>query len=205
MIKVPEKTVARISLYRRLLREYVKNLTNTSIYSHQLAEMSGSTPAQVRRDLMYIGYKGVSRKGYVVTDLLTHIDTFFSYKEEEISNVVLIGVGNIGKALLSYFSTNVCRINILAAFDSKKCGQIENYRLCYDIKDLEQFIKEHKIKTVILALPEDKTQEMADKVVSYGVKGILNFADVKLNLPKEVFVESVDITMHLEKVLFFAQ
>ena len=203
--KVPEKTVARISLYRRILRELVKSHREERIYSHQLADIAGVEPSQVRRDIMYIGYKGVTRRGYVIPELLKQIDEFFNYEEEQVANVILVGCGNIGRALLSYFNSNVCKINILAVFDNnpKVVGTVQQYRHCYDIKELKEFIAEHGVKTAILALPKEVTQEMADKLVSYGIKGFLNFASIKLNVPENVFVENVDITMHLEKVLFF--
>lgn len=199
----PEKTVARLSLYRRFLK-IAKEDGVDNVYSHQLAEMVRSTPAQVRRDLMILGYNGSPQKGYDVSELIKHIDSFFN--TEKIIDVILVGVGNIGKALLSYFRDGKSHIKIIASFDKDetKTGRVINNSRCYTMDDLKNIVVENNVKTAILSVPATDAQSIADILVENGIRGILNFAPTRLKVPADVFVEDVDITMNMEKVIYFS-
>ncbi|HOW17190.1 MAG TPA: redox-sensing transcriptional repressor Rex [bacterium] len=199
----PEKTVARLSLYRRFLK-IAKEDGVDNVYSHQLAEMVRSTPAQVRRDLMILGYNGSPQKGYDVAELIKHIDTFFN--TEKIIDVILVGVGNIGRALLSYFRDGKSHIKIIASFDKDetKAGRVINNSRCYAMDDLKNIVAENNVKTAILSVPATDAQSIADILVENGIRGILNFAPTRLKVPSDVFVEDVDITMNMEKVIYFS-
>jgi redox-sensing transcriptional repressor len=199
----PEKTVARLSLYRRFLK-IAKEDGVDNVYSHQLAEMVRSTPAQVRRDLMILGYNGSPQKGYDVSELIKHIDSFFN--TEKIIDVILVGVGNIGRALLSYFRDGKSHIKIIASFDKDetKTGRVINNSRCYTMDDLKNIVVENNVKTAILSVPATDAQSIADILVENGIRGILNFAPTRLKVPADVFVEDVDITMNMEKVIYFS-
>ncbi len=199
----PEKTVERLSLYRRFLKQ-LKDDGVKNVYSHHLADLSKGTAAQVRRDLMLIGYNGSPQKGYDVAELIKHIDHFLH--TDELVNVVLVGVGNIGRALLSYFRSGKSHINIIASFDTDetKTERVINNCECYHISKLSDFVREKNIKVSILTAPASEAQAIANIMVDSGIKGILNFAPVRLKVPQTVFVEDVDITMNIEKVLYFA-
>jgi redox-sensing transcriptional repressor len=199
----PEKTVARLSLYRRLLKLYSDD-GSYNVYSHQLAEVVKVTPAQVRRDLMVLGYNGSPKKGYEVSKLAECIDSFFHASENV--GVALVGIGNIGRAMLSYFRAGKNYINIIAAFDldPNKVNRVINNCRSYSINEMPSVLKEFKINTAILAVPVGQAQSIAELLVNNGVKGILNFTPIRLKLPKGIFVEDVDITMHLEKVTYFS-
>lgn len=200
---IPEKTVARLSLYRRLLKLYSDDGTY-NVYSHQLAEVVKVTPAQVRRDLMVLGYNGSPKKGYEVSKLVECIDSFFNASENV--GLALLGIGNIGRAMLSYFRAGKNYINIIAAFDmdSNKVNRVINNCRSYSMNEMPSVLKELRINTAILAVPAGQAQAMAELLVSNGIKGILNFTPARLKLPKGIFVEDVDITMHLEKVTYFS-
>jgi redox-sensing transcriptional repressor len=169
-----------------------------------LADLAKGTPAQVRRDLMILGYSGSPQKGYDVSELIKHIDGFFT--TEEVVNVVLVGIGNIGRALLSYFRSGKSHINIIASFDvdENKVDRIINNCHCHHVSKLADFIRENNIKIAILTSPASEAQSVANTMVEGGVKGILNFAPTRLKVPQTVFVEDIDITMNIEKVLYFA-
>ncbi len=200
---IPEKTVARLSLYRRFLK-LTKEDGVDNVYSHQLADMVRSTPAQVRRDLMILGYSGSPQKGYDVNELIKHIDEFFS--TSKVVDVVMIGIGNIGRALLSYFRSGKSHINIVASFDNdaNKVDRVINNSKCYPMEDLQKIISEHNVKTAILSVPATEAQQITELLVQNGIRGILNFAPTRLKVPSTVFVEDVDITMNIEKVVYFS-
>lgn len=199
----PAKTVERLSLYRRFLKQ-LKDEGVKNVYSHHLADLSRGTSAQVRRDLMLIGYNGSPQKGYDVVELIKHIDHFLH--SEELINVVLVGVGNVGRALLSYFRSGKSHINIVASFDTddSKTDRVINNCSCHHISKLSDFVREKNIKVSILTAPASEAQAIANVMVDSGIKGILNFAPVRLKVPQTVFVEDIDITMNIEKVLYFA-
>jgi len=199
----PERTIGRLSLYRRLLRMALGDGTD-SMYSHQLAERAGTTPAQVRRDLTYVGYSGNPRRGYDVRELLESIEAFLSPAKAE--RVALVGIGNLGRALLAFFRGRQPKLNITAAFDRDpdKTGRVIHGCRCYPVGRLAEVLAAEGIRTAILAVPASEAQRAADLLVNAGVQGILNFAPIPLRVPVAVFVEGIDMTMALEKVAYFA-
>lgn len=199
----PEKTVARLSLYRRFLK-LMRDEGANSVYSHQLADMVRITPAQVRRDLMVIGYSGNPQRGYDVNLLIKHIDDFFNVSESV--NVIVVGIGNVGRAMLSYFRNGKSHINVIAGFDTdpNKTDRVINNCPCYSLEKLPEIITQNNIKTGIITVPATEAQNIANIMVQNGIKGLLNFAPIRLKLSSDIFVEDVDITMHLEKVAYFS-
>jgi len=198
-----EKTVARLSLYRRLLKLF-SDENRHEVYSHQLAEVVKVTPAQVRRDLMVLGYNGIPKRGYEVAKLTECIDKFFNVSKG--IGIILVGVGNIGRAMLSYFREGKPYINIVAAFDldPDKIGRVISGCQCYHIESMPKFLNDNKIRTAILTVPVGQAQGVAEFLIQNGIKGILNFTPARLKLSADVFVEDVDITMHLEKATYFS-
>lgn len=199
-----QKTVARLSLYRRFLKILVSE-EKYSVFSHELGKLSGVTAAQVRRDLMSVGYTGNPSHGYKVIDLLNCIDEFF--KSTESANIILVGIGNIGRALLSYFTQGKSSINIIAAFDTDKTkiNRVINGCHAYHINEMSNFINEYKVKTAVLAVPAIYAQSTAELLCELGIKGIMNFTPVRVKLNEDIYVEDMDITMHLEKVLYYSK
>ena len=200
---IPDRTIGRLALYKRILSE--ASLKGTiSVHSHDLATQAGVTAAQVRRDLMNLGYAGSTKRGYEVEGLLTSIQEFLDKPGGQ--NVILIGVGNLGRALLSHFSSRR-ELRICASLDMspEKAGRMIHGCPCHGPEDLSSLIEEHHIEAAILAIPSDRAQEMADRLIGLGVTGILNFAPVPILAPENVYVENIDLTMALEKVAYFSR
>jgi len=202
--QVSDKTIGRLSLYRRILNEAVSEGVE-SIHSHGLALRAGVSAAQVRRDLMCVGYEGTPRRGYGVDALLKALRDFLD--EPGGQPVALVGIGNIGRALLAYFVGRRPNLSIAAAFDvdPNKVDRVINGCHCHHLRDLEQVLKAQRIKVAVLAVPAAEAQQVANHLVEAGVVGILNFAPVPLHVPTGVYVENLDVTMSLEKVAYFSR
>jgi len=199
-----QKTITRLGFYRRVLRQLAARDTER-VFSHELAALSGTTAAQVRRDLMMIGYEGKPTKGYDVRGLADSIGDFLDSPEG--MGVALVGVGNVGRAVIGYFSDRHAKLAIVAAFDKDvyKVGRLIGGCPCYPITELSRVVREAGILVAVIAVPATEAQDAADKLVAAGVRGLLNFAPVSLKVPPFVFVESLDITISLEKVAYFAR
>jgi redox-sensing transcriptional repressor len=199
---IPVNTLGRLSLYRRLLLEQL-SVGAVQISSHQLASLAVSTPAQVRRDLMTVGFAGSPRKGYAIRDLVATINGVLARSVE--TAVALVGVGNLGRAILAYYA-NRQPVRFAAAFDRapEKVGRILHGCRCYLVDQLPEIIAREQIHVGVLAVPAAEAQVVADQLVLAGVKGILNFAPVRLRVPAGMYVEYVDLMMALDKVAYYA-
>jgi len=202
--RIPTKTIGRLSLYRRYLAEMLTDGVG-NVYSHQLAQIAGVTSAQLRRDVMAVGYTGSPTRGYDVQGLMESIGQILDASTPQ--NVALVGVGNLGRAILAYFAGRRPNLRIVAAFDSnpEKCGRVIHGCRCYTMNELGKIAASEKINTAVVAVPSAQAQKVADALVANGFRGLLNFAPTHLRVPKTVYVENVDITTSLEKVAFFAR
>lgn len=204
MTSISPKTIERLILYRRILLG-INPDDKSHIFSHELARMTGFTAAQIRRDIMAVGYSGSPVHGYNTQALIDGISEFID--APEVQNVALIGVGHLGRAVLNYFKGRRPKLAIIASFDNddtKINRVIQGCRVLH-INSLEKYIKEMNIQVVILTIPAESAQEIADRVISAGVKGILNYAPVKLQTPPDVYVESRDMIMAVEMAAYFAR
>ncbi len=201
---VSEKTIGRLSIYRRML-DQLETEGVTNVYSHQLANLRGSSAAQVRQDLKVVGFAGSPNHGYDVAGLSDSIQTYLETPGG--TKVVLVGIGNLGRALLAYFMGRRQHLSIIAAFDSdpRKSGRVIHGCRCFAMEEMESTIADQKIGVAIIAVPGTDAQTVAAQLVELGIGGILNFAPVPLRVPGDVFVEDIDLTMALEKVSFFAR
>jgi redox-sensing transcriptional repressor len=204
MNKLPGKTVERLSEYRRTLLGCLSEGKNY-IFSHDLAAMLHITAVQVRRDLMLIGYASILRKGYDIKELIIKIGTVLD--SEEAINVAIIGIGNLGRAVTGYFRGKRSKLNMVASFDNdpQKVNKVIAGIKCYHIQDMEQIIREMNIKIAILAVPVDVAKTTCESVVRYGIKGILNFTTIALNVPSGVYLEEYDMITSIEKVAYFVK
>jgi redox-sensing transcriptional repressor len=204
MNKLPGKTVERLSEYRRQLLGCLAE-NKSYIFSHDLAALLHITAVQVRRDLMLIGYSSVLRKGYDIRELIQTIGRIIDSAEG--LNVAIIGIGNLGRAVTGYFRGKRSKLNIVASFDNdlQKVNKVISGVKCYHIQDMERIIKELDIKIAILTIPANFAKSMVEEVVHYGIKGILNFTTVPLNVPSEVHLEEYDMITSIEKVAYFVK
>ena len=202
--KLPEKTVERLSEYRRSLLNCL-NEGQTHIFSHELAKLHNITAVQVRRDIMFIGYSSAQRKGYDIGQLIKVIGSILDHSA--VLNVAIIGVGNLGRAITAYFSGKRSKLNIVAAFDKdpSKIGRIVAGVSCFPINKLAEIIKQKNISIGIITVPTDFAAEIAEGLVKAGIRGILNFTSVPLNVPEHVYLENSDMITSLEKVAYFVK
>jgi len=203
-MKLPGKTVERLSEYRRTLLECVKEKRNF-IFSHELAARLHITAVQVRRDLMLIGYSSVQRKGYDIKALIEAIGTVID--SEESINVAIIGFGNLGRAVAGYFKGKRSKLNLVASFDTDplKVNKVISGVRCYPYIDMEKVIRELNIKISILTVPPEFAKEIAEETVRYGIKGILNYTTIPLNVPAWIYLEEYDMITSIEKVAYFVK
>ena len=204
MNTLPGKTIERLSEYRRTLLACLDEQRNF-IFSHHLASRLHITAVQVRRDLMLIGYSSVNRKGYDVKELINAISRIIDTGEG--LNVAVIGIGNLGRAVAGYFKGKRSKLNLVASFDNdpQKINKVISGVKCYPYSDLERLIPELKIEIAILTVPSDFALEIAEETVRFGIKGILNFTTIPLNVPSGVYLEEYDMITSIEKVAYFVK
>ncbi|HNT41798.1 MAG: redox-sensing transcriptional repressor Rex [Bacteroidales bacterium] len=203
-MKLPEKTVERLSEYRRTLLSCIAK-GKTHIYSHELAGIHNITAVQVRRDLMLIGYSSIKKKGYDTQELADVIGALIDH--EKGLNVAVVGMGNMGRAITSYFNGKRPKLNIVAAFDvdPNKVNRVIAGVNCFHMKDLLEISKRYEISIAIITSPPDSATQVAEQLVSAGIKGILNFTTIPLNVPDTVYLEEFDMITSLEKVAYFVK
>lgn len=201
---IPEKTIERLSEYRRtLLRCHKQGITH--IFSHVLAGMHGITAVQVRRDLMLIGFSSDTKKGYDVKVLIDFISSILD--SESPMNIGVIGMGHLGQAITKYFNGKDLKLKITAAFDidQNKVGTIIDGIPVFHMDEFEQRVDELGINIVVLSSPARVASELDVPIINAGIKGVLNFTSKPLNLPHGIVVENYDITTLLEKVAYFVK
>ncbi len=200
---VAHRTIERLSVYRRI-GTLMHGKGTMHVFSHELAARSGSTAAQVRRDLMLAGITGSPAKGYLVSALIARVNAVLDHPEG--LQVALIGVGNLGRAFLAYFLGRKANLNIVAAFDADpaKVGRVIQGCRCLPMQDLVPTCRGLGVHVGLVTVPADQAQAVTDALLEAGVRGILNFAPAKIRVPEGVFVEHVDITALVEKVGYFA-
>lgn len=202
-MSLSEKTVERLSEYRRHLSDLQARGVEY-VFSGALAQQTDVTPAQVRRDMMNLGLTGNTARGYSVDLLLSHLRTLLDQPTS--TKVVLVGVGNLGMALLAHFKTRPGHANIVVGFDQdpEKAGRVVHGCRIFNTKHLEEEISARSIKVAILCIPAADANRMAARLVNAGITGILNFAPVRLRVPEPVYVHNMDLTGVIEKVGYYA-
>ena len=202
--ELPGKTIERLSQYRRILYNSIRE-GKTNIYSHELAKVMNLTPVQVRRDLMLIGYSGSQSKGYVIKDLVALIGKIIDSKEGQ--KVIIVGMGNLGRAITSYFAGKRDKLTIVAAFDNDalKTDRIIAGIPCYHIKDVRNIIEKEQISIAILTVSPEVTHEVAKHLMDSGIKGMLNYTSVPLTVPDNIYLEEYDIITSLEKLAYLVK
>jgi len=200
--KLPPRTVERLSKYRRLLDRYA-GADGVHIHSHRLAEMLNVSPEQVRRDLMLLGLSGNQRRGYLVEALLERIGE--TIDSEAGNRIAIVGVGNLGRALMGFIGNSDTKMFIVAAFDidpAKTGAEIMGVP-CFHIRDIPEKFNELKIDMAVLAVPPEATRAVAEKLMQTAVRGLLNFSSVHLDLPNHIYKKDYDIITSLEEIGFF--
>ena len=198
---IPNPAVRRLSLYLRQLEGF-KRKDRRTISSKQLGESLNLTDAQVRKDLAYFGQFGHPGIGYRVDELIAKVKQILG--TDKTWNVLLVGAGNLGRALMSYRGFDAKGFRLAAVFDNDptKIGKKQGAFTVQPLSDLVETIPKQNIRLAILAVPADVAQDLADQLVKAGIRGLLNFAPVSLNLPPDIALNAVDLAVQLEQISF---
>lgn len=201
MRKIAESTVRRLSLYLRFLEEFEEEGRET-VSSEALAARGGTTSAQVRKDLSFFGSFGKRGLGYAVPELVRELQEILGLRRSY--RVAMIGAGKIGSALVQYRGFLQRGFEIVSIFDADagKVGKAWNGLTVLNVKELERELKENPVDIAVIVTPGDAAQSVADTVVHAGVKAILNFAPVQLNVPEDVVVKTVNLALELETLSY---
>jgi redox-sensing transcriptional repressor len=199
--KVSESTVARLSVYLRLLSE-LESEGVEMLSSGELAKLAGSTAAQVRKDLSAFGTFGKRGLGYPVAELSGVLRSILGLERHW--RVALVGAGRIGMALLGYQDFRRQGFHIVSAFDAdgSKVGQRRHGVTIRGDSEMERALVEEAIEIVIVAVPVEVAQEVVDRVVRSGVRAILNFAPTKIEVPAGVALKNVNMALELEALSY---
>ena len=200
--RIPSTTVGRLSIYLRALKGLDKEKM-TTVSSSQLSQKTGINPAQLRKDLAYFGQFGKKGKGYEIIPLLKKLQEILGVNRNW--GVILVGVGNLGSALLAYPGFKKEGFRICAAFDDNllKIGKrLEGVQI-QDIERMDNFIRKNQIRLGIIAVPGSSAQDVADKLTANGIEAILNFSPTSISVPEKVRVINVDLTVCLENLAFY--
>jgi len=202
--EIPRKAIYRLSVYFRGLQRLKANGIQT-VSSEALAKAAGVKPTQLRKDLTYFGQFGTRGLGYDVEQLSQMISDLLG--TTRLQPVILVGVGNLGLALLTYRGFAKEGFEIVAAFDvdtTRKRGKGLPVPV-YSMDKMAEVIASQNVKMAILAVPVSAAQEVANSLIESGITGILNFAPIVLHTPEEVTVNNVNLAIELENLSYFVQ
>ncbi|WP_125705279.1 redox-sensing transcriptional repressor Rex [Lacticaseibacillus daqingensis] len=199
---IPKATAKRLPLYYRYLN-FLANSGTTKVSSTELSEAVKVDSATIRRDFSYFGALGKRGYGYDVADLIKFFKKILN--QDRLTNVALVGVGNLGHALLNYNFRQANNIRISAGFDVNPeiAGTIQSGVPVYPMAELANQIHQQQIEIVILTVPTDAAQTLTDELVAAGIKGIMNFTPIRISVPSYVRVQNVDLATELQTLIYF--
>ncbi len=199
-IDIPRKSIYRLSIYQRCLQRLRENQVDT-VSSAALAKAAGVKSTQLRKDLAYFGQLGTRGLGYNVDALSGTIGDVLG--QNKLQPVILVGVGNLGSALLRYGGFRKEGFEVAAAFDltPRKLPQVTVPVLA--MTEMAEFIQRQNVKMAILTVPASNAQSVVNDLVQHGIQAILNFSPTVLDVPEHVVVNSVDLAVELENLSYF--
>jgi redox-sensing transcriptional repressor len=202
--EIPRKTIYRLSTYLRCLAR-LKEKQMQTVSSEALAKVAGVKPTQLRKDLAYFGTFGTRGLGYDVAELSRRIADELG--TSRLQPVILVGVGNLGLALLSYRGFEKEGFEIVAAFDAEPDRPRDKklHVALFGMDDLAAFIRKQGVRMAILTVPAEAAQEVANQLIESGIAGILNFSPIVLSVPEDVMVNNVNVAIELENLSYFIQ
>ncbi len=201
---IPEATVARLPLYLRALIELAEHGPHT-ISSQDLARAAGVNSAQLRKDFSFLGCHGTRGVGYAVEELLEHISQVLGVTRDW--RVLLVGVGNLGRALASYggFAERGFQLAALVDVDPNTVGLEVAGQVVEPFEDLPEIVRREGVTIAVVAVPPEAAQEALDRLVAAGVTAILNFAPARLDVPSHVRVRRVDLSTEMQILAYHEQ
>lgn len=202
--EIPRKTIYRLSIYLRCLQRLKSNGIRT-VSSDALAKAAGVKSTQLRKDLTYFGQFGIRGLGYDVEQLAAMISDLLG--TTSLQPVILIGVGNLGRALLTYRGFEQEGFEIIAAFDlnSERRQSKQVKQPIHPMEKLEDIVRSRGVRMAVLTVPATAAQEVTNRLVQCGIAGILNFAPIVLQVPEDVTVNNVNLAIELENLSYFIQ
>jgi redox-sensing transcriptional repressor len=200
--RIPDATIARLPRYHRALLELGAAKAAT-VSSDELADLAGFNAAKVRKDLSYLGTYGTRGVGYDVDNLRRQIGRELGLTESW--PVVIVGIGNLGRALATYsgFATRGFRIAALLDADPSKAGSVVGTLAVRKTSELQAIVEAEQVAIGIIATPGVAAQDVADQLVAAGIKSILNFSPAVLNVPEGVAVRGVDLAVELQVLSYY--
>jgi redox-sensing transcriptional repressor len=200
--KIPDIIIGRLPIYLRALQQLADTGIQTTS-SQELGEIVGISAAQIRKDVSQFGEFGKQGTGYSILYLIEKLSAIL--KVDRVWEVVIVGMGDIGHALAHYngFANRGFHVDMVFDNDPKKIGQKVGDFQVFDAASLIEKIKGHKIKVAMLCVPATSAQEAADQLVKAGVKAILNYAPISLNVPDDVHVQYIDPVTHLQRMTYY--
>lgn len=200
---IPRKAVYRLSVYLRCLQRLKANEIRT-VSSEALAKAARVKSTQLRKDLTYFGQFGTRGLGYDVEQLSKMISDLLG--TTSLQPVILIGVGNLGSALLLYRGFEQEGFEIVAAFDADSARKRDKTNVpIYPMDKIEEIVRKHNVRMAIITVPAAAAQEVTNRLVDSGISGILNFAPIVLHVPDDVMVNNVNLAIELENLSYFIQ
>ncbi|MFL4498168.1 redox-sensing transcriptional repressor Rex [Weissella sp. MSCH1] len=199
---IPRATAKRLPIYYRYLK-LLLDAGTTRVSSNELSDAVKFDAATIRRDFSYFGALGKRGYGYDVKALMTFFGEILN--QDTLASVALVGVGNLGQALLNFNFHQSSNARISAAFDINEdiVNTIQAGVPVYSLDDLEKQISDQRIDVAILTVPAPVAQDLANRLAKAGVHGILNFTPLRLDVPNDVRVQNVDLTNELQTLLYF--
>lgn len=199
---VPDVVISRLPWYLQTLNQLARQGMHT-VSSHELAERLGTTAAQIRKDLSYFGGFGKQGTGYSIYYLIEQLQKILNL--DRVWQVAVVGAGDLGRALTRYqgFASRGIEIGLLFDVDPKVIGTPVGSVIVEDIAVMEEKIHEKEIKIAILTVPASAAQKTADRLVSAGIKSILNYAPITLITPESVHVQHIDPVLHLQRMMYY--
>jgi redox-sensing transcriptional repressor len=199
--KIPQATILRLSIYYRYLQSIISQGIDV-VSSNELAQQTNVNPAQLRKDLSYFGKFGVRGVGYDIPKLLNNLKNILGLNKER--KMALVGLGHIGLALIQdkCFERGGYKFDVVFDLEENNVGKnIEIFQV-YSLDELSEAINEKGIEFGVIAVENEMAQNVADAFVKAGLKGILNFSSVRLNVPDDVHVRYADFTVLLDTLTF---
>lgn len=180
----------------------MKHLGLQRVFSENLADAAGVTAAQVRKDFSILGIRGNRRGGYNVDQLILQIKKILG--KDKVQRFVLVGTGNLGKALLQYPGFEKSGIKIDASFDIDLAKMEKETNIpILPLEELEEYVQKKKIKFGIISVPDFAAQQVCQIMVKAGIKGILNFAPIRLKVPEDCVIRNINFETELENIIYF--
>jgi len=197
-----KNAIIRLSRYKNALYR-LKLLGFVKVFSDNLADAVGVKPSQVRKDFSLFGISGNKRGGYLIDELIMKLNTLLGKNETQ--KVVIVGAGHIGTALMKYKGFEKEGIKIVAAFDIDPAKYLREADMpILPLEELKECIQKNQIRIGIVAVPDIAAQQAVDLMVNAGIKGILNFAPIRLRGPEDCVINNVNLEIELENVIYFA-